>query len=318
MQAITAIGITPKALVCEGNDLNTSESGLFLDGLPGLGADWFAPDNNYGLCADSTSYLSRMVSARKEALSLVKEAVSKALKATHVRKESNFTGYIGQRQGIGAASSTTFAIKTEDHEDAHLHVTHIGVVASGEGTAAITLAYPEAETQTFHILIDKNGYTGITADFKLPLDGTVYEFGVTTTGTVKLQNNNVGCGCGTKDTILYSYANFSQPYAAGISLTAKIGCDINTFLTRTAGSDTDIQSVLARMLYYRSGVVLCDYIMGNIQPDETDTHLDYIKQKRANLMEEFTERLVWLIESGISVKSSSCFVCTGPRIVSLG
>ena len=322
MQALTAIGITKRinlAVVCPDADLNTSESALFLDELPGMGADFFAPDSDYGSCDNHKSYISRLLRAREEALGLVGESISRAIKASYkLEDHGKYAWYIGQRQGIGLAQATQLVLKTAINQDAYLHLTQIGVVASGEGTATVTLTYPGATPQPFTLTIETSGYTGIPADVKLPLDGTHYTFETATTGTVRLQNNQVGCGCGAKDTVLYSYVKAGSAYAAGISLNAAVKCPISDVLSRIYTEDADVQKVTARMLYYRAGVVLCDYILGDVTPQESDTNLEYVKQKRANLLMEFEDRLLYLTETGIDVAGSACFACTGPRRVSIG
>lgn len=319
MQEITAIGITQKTgLICGATDLTTSQSGLFLDQLPGLGADWFASDGNYGTCDQSRSYLRRLVNARAEALDLTKEAIYKAVTGANKPRIHNFTGYLGQRQGIGAANSDAFIIKSGIFNDAHLHLSKIGVVASGIGTATVTLTYPDAMAQVFIVEVGSSGYNGIDTNIKLPLDGTHYTFTVATTDGLTLLNNEVGCGCGQKDTAMLSYMKFGGAYAAGISLTATVKCDVNDFLGRAYDESTDVQKISARMLYYRAGVVLCDYILGDVTPQETDTDLEYIKQKRGNLLQEFEDRLDYLVESGLNAQSSTCFACTGPRMVTIG
>lgn len=320
MQPLTAIGITQKTgLVCTGTDLYTSDSGLFLDRLPGLGADWFAADGNYGTCSDSKSYLSRLVRAREEALQLVKEAIFTGLTTEHKQQKHTWIGYIGQRQGLGLADTAVLTLQTANYQDAHLSLTHIGVVASGEGTAIITLSYPGGETQTFTIPVEQTGYSGIPVALILPLDRTAYTFNVAVTGTVKLQKNGIGCGCGAKDTLMYTYVKFNNcAYASGISLTAAVKCQVQDAIDRIYKEDETLQRVFAYMLHYRAGVVLCDYILGNVTPQETDTDLEYIKQKRAQLLQEFTDRVDWVIESGMDVTDSACFACSGARVVSIG
>ncbi|WP_187260741.1 hypothetical protein [Pontibacter beigongshangensis] len=314
MQAITAIGITQKPnLLCTGVNISDSDSGLYLDQLPGLGADYFASDGEYGSCNEPKSYLNRMVLARAEALDLVEEAIIRGLKGEHKLQTFPHNWYIGQRSGVGLATASQLNIKTGRFLDAYLHISKIGVVASGTGSAIVTL-----NGNSYVIEIDKSGYTGVEVALKLPLDGSEYTFEVETTGTVKLQNNSIGCGCGAKDTALYGYMRFNASYAAGISLDATIGCDVETTLSRLHTTDKNVQKVMARMLYYRAGVVLCDFIFGEVQPQEHDTNLEYVAAKRAELLQEFESRLQWLLETGINVENSACFSCSGPRVVSIG
>ena len=316
MQEITSIGISQKTgLVCEGEDLTLSKSGLYLDRLPGLGAEFFAPDGNYGACDEATSYLARMVSARQEGLELTREAILRALKAEYPLQAFPYSWDIGQKTGYGAANGTTLTLTTGTYTDAILHISRIGVVASGEGDAVITLSQPGASIQTFTIPVAQLGYNSIEADLQLPLDGTAYTFEVSTTGTVRLQSNSLGCGCGARDTALFKHIKFSQSTGNGISLAASIKCGVGTVLDRTYAADSDVQKVMARMLFYRSGVVLCDYVLGQTAPDSSDTNLEYVVAKRADLLKEFDERLRWLVESGIDSSSSACFQCSGGRIV---
>ena len=314
----TSIGITKKqGLTCEGEDLSTSASGLYLDRLPGLGAEFFAPNGQYGTCEDATSYLARMVAARAEALDLTREAILKALKAEYPLQSFPYTWDIGQKSGYGAAEGTSLTLTTGTFTDAILHISRVGVVASGEGEAIVTLSYPGATPQTFAIPVTQLGYNSIPAELRLPLDGSIYTFEVETTGTVRLQHNNIGCGCGARDTALFQHVKFGKSSANGISLSAAVKCDPATTLDRIYTSDADVQKVISRMLYYRAGVVLCDYIMGQTAPDSSDTNIEYVVAKRGNLMQEFDERLEWLVETGINVHGSHCFACTGARRVTL-
>jgi hypothetical protein len=310
---VTSIGITQTVLTCD-TDVNTSAHHLFLETLPGFGKDFHQP--NSALTCDST-YVTRMVTAREQAIALVKEAIYKAVTANTAVNKQKWEGYIGQRSGIGAAPSNSATFQSATLQDAYFLLTDIGVIASGIGTATVTITSTKGYSKVVTLDVSTNGFTGSAQTEKLPLDGAVYTIETETTGTVQLQRNNIGCGCGKKDTDLFGMLKPTGSTLNGVTLAAKLVLNPQEAIARIYSEDTDVQTVVAYMAYFQAGILLCDTVLGQSQPDETDTNLEYVNARRGEFVKEVNERLLWLTETGFDVTGSYTFAPVGARRISL-
>jgi hypothetical protein len=313
MIELTSLGITQTELTCT-EDVNTSDFGLYLDQLPGFGKDFHQP--NTALTCDST-YVTRMVTARQQAINLTKEAIYKAVTSNTPVNKQKWEGYIGQRSGIGAAPGNTATLQSATLQDAYFLLTDIGVIASGIGTATVTITSTKGYSKTVTLDVSTNGFTGSVQTERLPLDGSIYTIETEVTGTVQLQRNAIGCGCGRKDTDLFSMLKPTGSTLNGVTLAAKLVLNPQEAITRIYNADTDVQKVVAYTAYFQAGVLLCDAVLGQSQPDETDTNLEYVNARRGEFVKEVNERLLWLTETGFDVSGSYTFAPIGARRVSL-
>lgn len=339
------VGITRKIDSCvDTSYADTSDSGLYLDELPGMNLRML------NVSGGNASLLEKMSNAVENAINAFKIDALKEILKTKEPARKKFFGDIGGKTFTTTLSSQTYHGLRMYSDIIGGAFTLRGVTLMLNVTEAVTLRIYSGDAEedgaaalyTFNLtsLAGRPKYNVVTPT-ELPLDGNYY-FIYSTTGLP--YNNKLTCNCGgfkwcfNLDTPCFKpsrdrwteWSMFAGVYgddltirddwstsreARGLSLHGDFGCDTLGILCtdHSDWSGNEIDSAIAWSIVYKAGSFLMTYIMDSEEINRyTLLGIDQLGANIAYYEERYKVMLEFIAEN-IEEDRNECLKCRSPH-----
>lgn len=319
-------------------DYKVSSEDLYIDELEGLA------DLNPAFA--EFFHTSKLISERRTVEDLVTNILSR-YKGKREPFEGNIGGLKGDRPLIMSQAFAGSVLAFHEFVGGNFRLRRISLVMAYTGTVDVTIikVAPDAGLiEEVRVLTGLNAVSGraVANVLETPIDlptewegyKVEYYFLYSTAGEVNPRNNSTSCGCGRKEHVFNTYANYygvtgsdldspelfsRSGNANGIVIDAIFTCKLDALVYTMTNALPKYKTVLAYAMRFLSGYLIHESILRSSDISfETMIDRETVQAIRDQFYGEYQSRLLWLSQN-TDPSLSDCLQCkdSGPRVVSL-
>lgn len=335
------IGLTRSECACAVNNLGDqpeenwykkSESGLFLDELPGIVGIKGVEESSECEGQLATWYQNSIETAKMQMQDDVIVGLTQRFRQaqkTYIGKAAG-TVYSMNENFVSAFAGVQFA--TRSLRGGKLKIKKIYAMFAVPPTEFVVYRR-DYLTQVLEFVQDivitpitPNAVHAISLETPLQLNLDSYEyFLMYDAAGISAKNNSTSCGCGSTETLLKKYteivgvtgsdlADFGtwsrSNTAHGLAFDIEIGCTADNILCQLFESDMAYQRVMAYTVQFKAGELVMEKVANSGEINRyTMTGNEYLWGKRNHFRKEYIDRINWMVEKVDIGSFTDCYVC---------
>ncbi len=307
-----------------------SESGLFLDELPGIPSIKSLEQSLEDMTELPKWYQEAIETAKGELSTDLIVGFSKRFQQSH----KNFTG-TGGGLSFGAANplSGTYGgmwIRTNGMRGGRLKIAGIYGIFQTPPTNLELYRIPHdtfimEKVQDIPVTFTPGAATLVTLTTPVQLDLDGFDYALIYANTAIPMNNLASCGCGASETQMKRYINlvgingsdlgalntWSQTANGnGLALSISVGCFADNILCELHDSAEVMTRVIAHCIQFKAGELVIEKVQNSDRINrQVMIDREYYWGKRNHFRKEYLDRVTWIVETVDMSTFTDCFTC---------